>query len=108
MVGYNPWGRKESDTTEPLHFHFKPWFDALQAKYIKVWVNLVNLEKYTSFSSKSVFPQKPCCAGKGQHKVKLVWEILHVIYLKNSEKVFSKETGLVKKHCLKQDFLKGT
>ena len=20
--GYNPWGRKESDTTEPLHFHF--------------------------------------------------------------------------------------
>ena len=22
LVGYNPWGRKESDTTEQLHFHF--------------------------------------------------------------------------------------
>ena len=22
LVGYNPWGRKESDTTERLHFHF--------------------------------------------------------------------------------------
>ena len=21
LVGYNPWGRKESDTTERLHFH---------------------------------------------------------------------------------------
>ena len=22
LVGYNPWGRKETDTTERLHFHF--------------------------------------------------------------------------------------
>ena len=22
LVGYSPWGREESDTTEPLHFHF--------------------------------------------------------------------------------------
>ena len=22
LVGYSPWGLKESDTTEPLHFHF--------------------------------------------------------------------------------------
>ena len=22
VVGYSPWGRKESDTTERLHFHF--------------------------------------------------------------------------------------
>ena len=22
LVGYSPWGRKESDTTEGLHFHF--------------------------------------------------------------------------------------
>ena len=22
LVGYNPWGRKELDTTERLHFHF--------------------------------------------------------------------------------------
>ena len=24
LVGYSPWGRKESDMTEPLHFHFQP------------------------------------------------------------------------------------
>ena len=23
LVGYNPWGHKESDTTEQLHFHFR-------------------------------------------------------------------------------------
>ena len=23
LVGYSPWGRKESDTTERLHFHFR-------------------------------------------------------------------------------------
>ena len=22
LVGYNPWGQEESDTTERLHFHF--------------------------------------------------------------------------------------
>ena len=28
LVGYSPWGRKESDTTERLHFHFlSPWLD---------------------------------------------------------------------------------
>ena len=25
LVGYSPWGRKESDTTERLHFHFHPF-----------------------------------------------------------------------------------
>ena len=23
LVGYSPWGRKESETTERLHFHFR-------------------------------------------------------------------------------------
>ena len=23
LVGYSPWGRKESETTERLHFHFQ-------------------------------------------------------------------------------------
>ena len=25
LVGYSPWGHKESDTTERLHFHFQEW-----------------------------------------------------------------------------------
>ena len=30
LVGYSPWGRKESDMTEQLHFHFfiAGWSDA--------------------------------------------------------------------------------
>ena len=26
LVDYSPWGRKESDTTEQLHFHFHTYF----------------------------------------------------------------------------------
>ena len=36
LVGYSPWGRKESDTTEWLHFHFLS----------------INLKKYTIFKNK--------------------------------------------------------
>ena len=30
LVGCSPWGRKESDTTERLHFHFHFHFRALE------------------------------------------------------------------------------
>ena len=33
-MGYSPWGRKESDKTERLHFHFQDDF-----RLIKVWEN---------------------------------------------------------------------
>ena len=35
LVGYSPWGRKESDTTERLHFHFhwkERWMCTLYSK----------------------------------------------------------------------------
>ena len=31
-VGYSPWGRKESDTTERLHFHFSLAFNRIHLK----------------------------------------------------------------------------
>ena len=31
LIGYSPWGRKESDTTERIHFHFT------QGTYIQMW-----------------------------------------------------------------------
>ena len=34
LVGYSPWGRKESDTTERLHFHFPPCFLASQVALV--------------------------------------------------------------------------
>ena len=32
LVGYSPWGHKESDTTERLHFHFQLRFSSLEAE----------------------------------------------------------------------------
>ena len=38
LVGYSPWGRKESDMTERLHFHFKTlWFFLKKKKQNKFW-----------------------------------------------------------------------
>ena len=36
LVGYSPWGRKESDMTERLHFHF-------YVQYISIWASVVAL-----------------------------------------------------------------
>ena len=33
MVGYNPWGRKESDMTERLHFHFNSFVEQFLIQY---------------------------------------------------------------------------
>ena len=30
LVGYSPWGRKESDTTERLHFHFQTMMEIMK------------------------------------------------------------------------------
>ena len=32
LVGYRPWGHKESDMTEQLHFHFLSWSNNLQQR----------------------------------------------------------------------------
>ena len=40
LIGYSPWGRKESDTTEWLHFHFHfQWMN----KFWRSDVNIVTL-----------------------------------------------------------------
>ena len=31
LVGYSPWGRKESDTTEQLHFHLTRWHNGKES-----------------------------------------------------------------------------
>ena len=37
MVGYSPWGRKESNTTERLHFHFSLSVDCRSKRLCKFW-----------------------------------------------------------------------
>ena len=34
LIGYSPWGRKESDTTERVHFHFQSSLVAQMVKYL--------------------------------------------------------------------------
>ena len=35
LVGYNPWSRKESDTTEQLHFHFSFKIFQLRIRFLQ-------------------------------------------------------------------------
>ena len=39
-VGYSPWGRKELDTTERFHFHFKYYHIAFQKAFIHCYLSL--------------------------------------------------------------------
>ena len=39
LVGYSPWGRKESDTTERLHFHFQ---EINKCIYIALGLNVIS------------------------------------------------------------------
>ena len=44
LVGYSPWGRKDSDTTEQLtlSFHFPPWHTASHAGVCwKLWLHFL-------------------------------------------------------------------
>ena len=40
LVGYSPWGHKESDTTERLHYHY---LLILGKRFLSVWVYLFDL-----------------------------------------------------------------
>ena len=37
LVGYSPWGRKESDTTEQLHYLFYNQIKSNQVKFCRPW-----------------------------------------------------------------------
>ena len=55
LVDYSPWGRKESDTTERLHFHFFSYMYRVQYSKDTKRFNDSFLPRY---SSHSVLPQK--------------------------------------------------
>ena len=47
-MGYSPWGRKESDTTERLHFHFHFRFQE-QVYYWEKWTRIVKLSTRNNY-----------------------------------------------------------
>ena len=66
LVGYSPWGHKESDTTERLHYsHYKVnftiWGDSF--KRIKDHIYLPLIPDYLGFPDSSVGKESACSAG---------------------------------------------
>ena len=59
LVGYSPWGRKESDTTERLHFHFHfGYYKIEQTCCKKPETSQIQSKKYKfSIPPKSQFPR---------------------------------------------------
>ena len=53
LVDYSPWGRKESDTTEWFHFHFRDYKHLLK---IKLWGFCTSLASLMSILSLSLSP----------------------------------------------------
>ena len=60
LVGYSPWGRKESDTTEQLHFHFHTIFIFISRTYPTLFSNWV---EYIVYWGKCVLAQLLSCVG---------------------------------------------
>ena len=48
LTGYSPWGRKELDTTEELHFHFQSSIDRLRIGYVQSFAVTVLGKKFFS------------------------------------------------------------
>ena len=47
LVGYSPWGRKESDMTERLHFHFREGDS-------EAWLHEEKVEEFDNLASEFV------------------------------------------------------
>ena len=48
LVGYSPWGHKESDTTELLHFHFHPRSEPSGEERRQITISLLGLSPVSS------------------------------------------------------------
>ena len=58
LVGYSPWGRKESDTTERLHLALKCCSSQLCIKFFLLRLPLHNLSSLSVFILSLIFPSK--------------------------------------------------
>ena len=53
-MGYSPWGRKESDMTERLHFHFREGDS-------EAWLHEEKVEEFDNLASEFVFSSTSLC-----------------------------------------------
>ena len=92
-MGYSPWGRKESDTTERLHFHFtiaRTWKQPIcpsADKWIKMLWYIYTMEYYSAIK-KNAFESvimrwvklEPIIQSEVSQKEKHQYSILTHIY----------------------------
>ena len=82
LVGYCPWGRKESDTTERLHFHF-----ILMGVIVKFWgggdAGCKIFNKFTVQLQIVLNSQKETfrCCGKAYQNIMSTWKAVYSISL---------------------------
>ena len=60
-MGYSPWGRKESDTTDRLHFHFS----------LFICIYTCDIDRYISYLSKRERTPAVCSFWERENKAQL-------------------------------------
>ena len=68
LLGYSPWGHKESDTTEWLHFHFQHICQFITVFVQRVWFCMKNLREEVFFVCFFL-----CGVGKGKWGYQGFW-----------------------------------
>ena len=69
LVGYSPWGRKELDMTEQLHFHF------LKSQVALVIKNPLPVQERKELRVPSLGQEDPLEEGMATHSSILAWRI---------------------------------
>ena len=121
LVGYCPWGRKESDMTERLHFHFRSryennlcghWWMNGQRKcdiihtqththiHVHTYIYTYIMECYSTLKKNEILPfvtwtdlESTVLSEVSQRKKTTVWSHLHVEFKKQATKKKKKKTS---------------
>ena len=81
LAGYSPWGRKESDTTERLHFHFL--FHSI------IWASLMAqlVKNLPAMLETCLGWEDPLEKGEVTHSIILAWRIPWTVQSMGSQRV---------------------
>ena len=80
LVGYNPWGCKESDTTEQLHFHFLPLYFLRARHWIQCFMCIYSFSIHSDFMKSLILLSQFFRQGnRGSEKLSNLLEITQLM-----------------------------